>query len=206
MDLPRVEKNRVAQVRRLQDILDAVDENALLIRDFKIDLPMVAALLTIVGYSLNDTIVVFDRIRENRGKLKDVTLPMINVSINQTLSRTVLTSMTTMLAVVVMYTAGGAGIHGFSFAMIIGVMVGTYSSLAIASPLLLHPNLLKWIIIVLVAIVLVGFALYMEDRVLQIMAWGLAGMGVGGLADWVAGALEGDSDTGGIPMQFSFSL
>lgn len=157
-------------------IFAAFGENALLIRDFKIDLPMVAALLTIVGYSLNDTIVVFDRIRENRGKLKDVTQPMINASINQTLSRTVLTSTTTMLAVVVMYTAGGAGIHGFSFAMIIGVVVGTYSSLAIASPLLLHPNLLKWIINLIVAIVLVGFASYMEDRVLQIMAWILAGI------------------------------
>lgn len=88
-------------------IFRAFGDNVLLIRDFKIDLPMVAALLTIVGYSLNDTIVVFDRIRENRGKLKEVTPQIVNASINQTLSRTVLTSLTTMLAVLVMYIWGG---------------------------------------------------------------------------------------------------
>ncbi len=156
-------------------VFRAFGDNVLLIRDFKIDLPMVAALLTIVGYSLNDTIVVFDRIRENRGKLKEVTQPMINTSINQTLSRTVLTSLTTLLVVVVMYVAGGAGIHGFSYAMIIGVVVGTYSSVAIATPLLLHPNLLKWIINLIVAVVLVGLAFSMERKEFQILVWVLAG-------------------------------
>jgi SecD/SecF fusion protein len=111
--------------------------NALLIGDFKINLEMVAAFLTIIGYSLNDTIVVFDRIRENRGKLSILTPDMISASINQTLSRTLLTSFTTFLVVLVMYIWGGEGLRGFTFAMLIGIIVGTYSSIAIASPLLL---------------------------------------------------------------------
>jgi len=109
----------------------------LMLEPFKIDLAMVAALLTIVGYSLNDTIVVFDRIRENRGRLSYATPSVINDSINQTISRTVLTSGTTLLAVGMLYVFGGAGVHGFAFAMIIGVVVGTYSSVAIASPVLM---------------------------------------------------------------------
>jgi len=109
----------------------------LMIRPFKIDLPMIAAVLTVIGYSVNDTIVVFDRIRENRGKLANVSPQIINRSVNQTLSRTVLTSTTTLIVVVVMYVWGGDGIHGFSFALLAGVLFGTYSSVAIASPLLL---------------------------------------------------------------------
>ena len=111
--------------------------DALLIGAFKIDLAMIAALLTVIGYSVNDTIVVFDRIRENRGKLQSVTPQIINRSINQTLSRTLLTSCTTLIVVVVMYIWGGDGIHGFSFALLVGVLFGTYSSIAIASPLLM---------------------------------------------------------------------
>ncbi len=107
------------------------------IQSFKIDLPMVAAILTVIGYSVNDTIVVFDRIRENRGKLSTVSAKVINASINQTLSRTLLTSGTTFLVVVIMYTIGGAGIHAFSFALLAGIIFGTYSSVAIASPLLM---------------------------------------------------------------------
>ena len=110
--------------------------NALLIADFKIDLAMIAAFLTIIGYSLNDTIVVFDRIRENRGKNIKVTNEMINKSINQTLSRTLLTSFTTFLVVVIMYIWGGSGLRGFTFAMLVGIIVGTYSSIAIASSFL----------------------------------------------------------------------
>jgi SecD/SecF fusion protein len=110
---------------------------ALMIEPFKIDLAMVAAFLTIVGYSLNDTIVVFDRIRENRGRLSYATPSVINDSINQTISRTVLTSGTTLLAVGMLYVFGGPGVHGFAFAMLIGVIVGTYSSVAIASPVLM---------------------------------------------------------------------
>lgn len=111
--------------------------NALLIGDFKINLEMIAAFLTIIGYSLNDTIVVFDRIRENRGKSATLTPTLITDSINQTLSRTLLTSLTTFIVVLVMYIWGGEGLRGFTFAMLVGIAVGTYSSIAIASPILL---------------------------------------------------------------------
>ena len=111
--------------------------HALMLHDFKIDLATVAALLTLVGYSVNDTIVVFDRIREVRGKNPALTPGMINDSVNQTLSRTVLASLTVFLVVGVLYLFGGEGIHLFAFVMVIGVLVGTYSSIYIASPLLL---------------------------------------------------------------------
>ena len=100
-------------------------------------LPVTAALLTIIGYSINDTIVVFDRIRELKGKSPNLTAQLINDSINQTLSRTVLTSATTFLAVLVLYVLGGPGIHAFAFALMVGIFVGTYSSIFVASPLLL---------------------------------------------------------------------
>ncbi len=105
--------------------------------NFKINLPMVAAFLTIVGYSLNDTIVVFDRIREIRGKNPALTVDMVNTSLNQTLSRTLLTSLTTLIVVVILYAIGGEGIHGFAFCLMLGVLVGTYSSIYVASPVLL---------------------------------------------------------------------
>ena len=108
----------------------------LLIDDFKIDLPMIAGFLTVIGYSLNDTIVVFDRVRENRGKLATLSAGIINNSINQSLSRTILTSVSTMIVLVVMYIFGGEGLRGFNFVLIIGVVVGTYSSIGIAAPLL----------------------------------------------------------------------
>jgi SecD/SecF fusion protein len=111
--------------------------NLLMLQEFKIDLPAVAALLTLVGYSVNDTIVVFDRIREVRGKNPTLSFQMINDSVNQTLSRTVLTSFVTWLVVLVLYIWGGEGVHLFAFVMVIGVIVGTYSSIYIASPLLL---------------------------------------------------------------------
>ena len=107
------------------------------IEDFKIDLTAVAALLTLVGYSVNDTIVVFDRIREVRGKNPDLTPQMINDSVNQTLSRTILSSLSVWLVVFVLYVWGGPGVHLFAFVMVVGVIVGTYSSIYIASPLLL---------------------------------------------------------------------
>ncbi|MEM8945159.1 MAG: protein translocase subunit SecD [Planctomycetota bacterium] len=109
----------------------------LMIEKFQISLPIVAAFLTIIGYSLNDTIVVFDRIREVKGKSPNLTADMINNSINQTLSRTLLTSLTTFLSVILLYFLGGDGIHGFAFALVVGVIVGTYSSIFIASPTLL---------------------------------------------------------------------
>ena len=109
----------------------------LLIDPFKIGLPVVAAFLTIIGYSLNDTIVVFDRIREVRGKTPRLTQEMVNTSINQTLARTLLTSLTTLIVVLILYVAGGQAIHAFAFALVIGVLVGTYSSIFVASPALL---------------------------------------------------------------------
>ena len=108
-----------------------------LIEDFKIGLTEVAAFLTIIGYSLNDTIVVFDRIREVRGRSPKLTAKMINDSVNQTLSRTLLTSGTTLITVILLYVFGGEGIHAFAFALLIGVLVGTYSSIFVAAPVLL---------------------------------------------------------------------
>ena len=109
----------------------------LLLDPFKINLALVAAVLTIIGYSLNDTIIIFDRVRENRGRLSFATPQIINDSINQTISRTVITSFTTLLAIGVLYVLGGPGVHGFAFAMLVGILVGTYSSVAVASPALM---------------------------------------------------------------------
>jgi len=104
----------------------------------EITLPIVAALLTIVGYSLNDTIVVFDRIRENirRHRRRDFS-EVINQSINETLSRTALTSVTTLIVVAALFVLGGGVIHDFAFALLVGIIVGTYSSVFVASPILL---------------------------------------------------------------------
>jgi SecD/SecF fusion protein len=109
----------------------------LLIGDFKINLAMIAAFLTLIGYSLNDTIVVFDRIRENRGKARTLNPQIITDSINQTISRTILTSFTTFIVVLIMYIFGGPGLRGFTFAIGLGIIIGTYSSIAIAAPILL---------------------------------------------------------------------
>ena len=98
---------------------------------------MVAALLTIVGFSINDTIVIFDRIREIRGKSTVITKDMINLSVNQTLSRTILTSGTVLIATVILYFAGGQGIHAFAYTMLVGVISGTYSTVYIAAPIVL---------------------------------------------------------------------
>lgn len=105
----------------------------------KFDLAIIAALLTIVGYSLNDTVVVFDRVRENLRKYKKKPLAeVLNISINETLSRTVMTSVTTLLALSALFVLGGDVIRGFVFAMIWGVIVGTYSSVFVASTILLY--------------------------------------------------------------------
>jgi preprotein translocase subunit SecF len=105
----------------------------------KFDLAIIAALLTIVGYSLNDTVVVFDRVRENLRKYKKKPLSeVLNISINETLSRTFMTSVTTLLALVALFVLGGDVIRGFVFAMIWGVIVGTYSSIFVASAILLY--------------------------------------------------------------------
>ena len=98
---------------------------------------MVAAFLTLVGYSVNDTIVVFDRIRESQKKHQPMSWSLLNASINQTLSRTLLTGLTTWLVALILYGVGGQGIHGFAFVLVAGVVVGTYSSIYIASPVLM---------------------------------------------------------------------
>jgi len=108
---------------------------ALNVLPFRIDLNTVAAILTIIGYSLNDTIIIMDRIRENRGKLPYANRRVVNLSINQTISRTVITSGTTLFALVALYIAGGEGLRPFAYALLIGVVVGTYSSVAVAAPL-----------------------------------------------------------------------
>jgi len=108
-----------------------------LVDDFKISLDVVAALLTIVGFSINDTIVIFDRLRELRGKGQFVTADMIDKAVNQTLSRTILTSGTALLATVILYLFGGQGIHAFAFTMLVGILTGTYSTIYIAAPIVL---------------------------------------------------------------------
>lgn len=109
----------------------------LLIDDFRINLPMIAAFLTLVGYSLNDTIVMFDRIREVRGKNPAITIPMVNLALNQTLGRTILTATTVFMVVFILYAFGGEGIHGFAWCLMVGCVAGTYSSIYIASPILI---------------------------------------------------------------------
>ena len=103
----------------------------------EINLSIVAAVLTIVGYSMNDTVVIFDRVRENLKKFSDIKIfDLTNISINETLSRTIITSVTTLLALVSIYLFGGEILKGFSLAMIMGVIFGTYSSIYIANPIL----------------------------------------------------------------------
>ena len=122
----------------LHDVTITVGVFTLAGREF--NLPIIAAVLTIVGYSLNDTIVVFDRIRENlnirRREAKENYEGVLNISINQTLSRTLLTSMTTLVVVVFLFVFGGAVINDFAFILMIGILVGTYSSIFVASPVL----------------------------------------------------------------------
>ena len=108
---------------------------------YEINLSIVAAVLTIVGYSMNDTVVIFDRIRENLKKYSKISTKEISdLSINQTLSRTLITSVTTLLALFSIFIFGGAILKGFSFAMIVGVIVGTYSSIFVATPILNYTN------------------------------------------------------------------
>ena len=108
------------------------------ILNYEVSLAVIAAFLTIVGYSLNDTIVIFDRVRENVKALKNVQMKsVINRSINESLSRTIITSLTTFFVVLVLFLIGGEVIHTFSFAMMVGVIIGTYSSIFVASPVVI---------------------------------------------------------------------
>ncbi|QHS52815.1 protein translocase subunit SecF [Edaphobacter sp. 12200R-103] len=124
-----------AVIAVLHDTLITI--GAFSITNQEITLTVIAAILTLIGYSMNDTIVVFDRIRENlTGSRKAVLADVVNHAINQTLSRTVLTSGLTFLTVLSLYLFGGEVLHGFSFALVVGILVGTYSSIAVASPML----------------------------------------------------------------------
>jgi len=125
-----------AIVALIHDVTITVGLFSLFNKEFT--LPIIAALLTIIGYSLNDTIIVFDRIRENQKKYFKNTLEVIvNKSVNETLSRTILTSGTTLVVVAALFVLGGGIIHDFAFAMMVGIIVGTYSSIYVASPILL---------------------------------------------------------------------
>jgi len=125
-----------ATVALIHDVTITVGIFSMFNKEFT--LPIIAALLTIIGYSLNDTIIVFDRIRENLRKYHKKPLEVIiNRSVNETLSRTILTSMTTLVVVVALFVLGGGIIHDFAFALLVGIVVGTYSSIYVASPILL---------------------------------------------------------------------
>ncbi|MFQ5490057.1 MAG: protein translocase subunit SecF, partial [Phycisphaerae bacterium] len=167
-----------------------------LIQDFKIDLPMIAAMLTIIGYSLNDTIVVFDRIRENRGKMAVLKAKTINASINQTLSRTLLTSITTFMVVAIMYWLGGPGVHGFAFALVVGIVVGTYSSIGVATPLLYRPKTLHVVVYALIALGIVGAVAVMSN---DLTVLGIVGAVVGLALIWaITTELRSERDYGGM--------
>ena len=173
---------------------------ALLLQDFKMDLPMIAAILTVIGYSLNDTIVVFDRVRENRGRSGGMSANLINESINQTMSRTILTSLTVFVVVVTLYLFGGHGVHGFAFALIVGTISGTYSTVAIAAPLVYKPRLLDRIMFGIVGLGLVGVVMLIPDAsavvrailiavvVAAVLGWAIRNERLGGYVGQPAGA------------------
>lgn len=158
------------------------------LQPFKLDSAMIAAVLTIIGYSLNDTIVVFDRIRENRGRSQALSANLINASINQTLSRTLLTSVTTLLVLLILFVIGGDGVHGFSYALFIGVVVGTYSSFGVAASLLYQPRLMWTVTVLLIALGFVGavFVTFEESMVRLV----LSGIGVAFCAYLLSKALK----------------
>jgi len=130
-----------AVVAVFHDVLITLGLFSLFHQYFEISLTVIAALLTLVGYSMNDTIVIFDRVRENNRLMRREPLAaIVNRSINQTLSRTILTSGLTFLTVAVLFVMGGPALRSFSFALVIGIVVGTYSSFGIAAPLVVGWN------------------------------------------------------------------
>ncbi|MGB6233168.1 MAG: protein translocase subunit SecF, partial [Candidatus Acidiferrales bacterium] len=132
-----------AVIAVFHDVLITLGFFCLFYDKFEISLTVIAALLTLVGYSMNDTIVIFDRVRENlRLMRKEPLTVIINRSINQTLSRTILTSGLTFLTVFLLFVFGGQVLRSFSFAMVVGVVIGTYSSFGIAAPIVVIWN--KW--------------------------------------------------------------
>lgn len=118
----------------VHDVL--ITMGAVALSSYKIDLPMIAAFLTLIGFSVNDTIVIFDRIREIKGKSPNLSTDLVNAAVNETLSRTILTSLTAWIVVVIMFLFGGEGLRGFSFCLVVGFLSGTYSTIYIASPIL----------------------------------------------------------------------
>jgi preprotein translocase subunit SecF len=132
-----------AVVAVFHDVLITLGLFSLFHQYFEISLTVIAALLTLVGYSMNDTIVIFDRVRENNRLMRrEPFADIVNRSINQTLSRTILTSGLTFLTVLVLFLMGGPALQSFSFALVIGIVVGTYSSFGIAAPLVVAWN--RW--------------------------------------------------------------
>lgn len=117
---------------------------------FRIDLPMIGALLTLIGFSINDTIVIFDRVRETQGKMQSLSARIINDAINLTFVRSILTSFTAWMVVFILYLFGGDGVHGFAFALVIGFVFGSYSTIGVASSLLYRPRVL-WAVAAVVA-------------------------------------------------------
>jgi SecD/SecF fusion protein len=124
-----------AVIALVHDVL--ITLGAVSISPYKIDLPMIAAFLTLIGFSVNDTIVIFDRIREIKGKSPYLSPELVNAAVNQTLSRTILTALTAWIVVVILYLFGGEGLQGFSFCLVVGFLSGTYSTVYIASPILI---------------------------------------------------------------------
>lgn len=153
--------------------------NLLGLTQMRIDLALVAAFLTIVGFSVNDTIVIFDRIRENRGRLGILSPQLINASVNQTLPRTILTSFTVFLVVAVLYVLGGPGVHSFAFAMMIGTVTGTYSSFAIAAPILYRPAAMRGMLALIVLVATTGTMIGTDSRPVRVV---MAIFAVGALA------------------------
>jgi preprotein translocase subunit SecF len=132
-----------AVIAVFHDVLITLGLFSLFHQYFEISLTVIAALLTLVGYSMNDTIVIFDRVRENNRLMRrEPFADIVNRSINQTLSRTILTSGLTFLTVLVLFLMGGPALQSFSFALVIGIVVGTYSSFGIAAPLVVAWN--RW--------------------------------------------------------------
>jgi len=128
-----------AVIALMHDVLITV--GAFSLANYEISLPVVAAILAVIGYSLNDTIIVYDRIRDNLKRAKKgEENSCINRSINETLSRTLLTSMTTLMVVTILFVYGGGVIHSFAFALMVGILIGTYSSIFVASPVLIYYN------------------------------------------------------------------
>jgi protein-export membrane protein SecD/preprotein translocase SecF subunit len=137
------------------------------LQDFRIDLSVIAALLTIIGFSINDTIVIFDRIRENRGRTATVSHELVNRSLNETMSRTIITTFTVLLTVLVMYVFGGDGIHAFAFTMLVGCISGTYSTIAIATPMVNAPRAMWLTTIILSALTMLGLVAAVESPVME---------------------------------------